>query len=95
MSLVQVAIGLLMASVLAALLLSRDPRLATICGVGGAILAGLVGLIPSLRVLLTGVHESFVMAWCMSGGSLHIGLDAVSAVFLIFLSFRLDASTAF
>jgi len=83
MSLVLIAIGLLMASALAALLLERSPRWATICGVGGAMLAGLVGLIPSFRVLLSGEHESFVMAWCMPGGSFHIGLDAVSAVFLI------------
>lgn len=83
MSLVLIAIGLLMASALAALLLARAPRLATLCGVGGAMLSGLVGLIPSLRVLLTGTRESFVMAWYMPGGALHIGLDAVSAVFLI------------
>jgi len=83
MSLVLIAIGLLMASALAALLLARAPRLATICGVGGAMLAGLAGLIPSFRVLLTGAHASFAMAWCMPGGALHIGLDAVSAVFLI------------
>ena len=83
MSLILFAIGLLMASALAALLLARAPRLATICGVGGAMLAGLAGLIPSLRVLLTGANESFTIAWCMPGGSLHIGLDAVSAVFLV------------
>ncbi len=83
MSLVLLAIGLLMASALAALLLARVPRLATICGVSGALLAGLVGLVASLRVLLTGVNESFVMAWCMPGGSFHVGLDAISAVFLV------------
>ena len=83
MSLVLIAIGLLVASALAAFLLARAPRLATLCGVGGAMLAGLAGLIPSLRILLTGANESFVMPWSMPGGSLHIGLDAVSAVFLI------------
>jgi len=83
MSLVLVAIGILMASALASLLLARAPRLATACGVAGAILAGLAGLVPSFRVLLTGAHESLAMAWHMPGGNLHIGLDAVSAVFLI------------
>ena len=83
MNLILVAIGCLLASALTALLLARYPRLATICAVGGAMLAGIIGLIPSFLVLLDGVQTSFVLAWRMPGGSLHIGLDAVSGVFLI------------
>ncbi len=83
MNLILVAIVFLIVSAFAALFFARYPRLATICAVGGAMLAGITGLIPSCLVLLTGAHPSFVMVWGMPGGSLHIGLDAVSAVFLI------------
>ncbi len=83
MTLVLAAVGLLLASAALALLASRWPRGATAAGAGGAVAAAALGLPASLRVLLTGAAESASASWPMPGGALHVGLDAVSAVFLV------------
>ncbi len=83
MSLLLMAGAALLASGLAAFGLQRVPRAAAAVAVGGALGAALLGTIPGVRVLLGGPAMSLVLPWSMPGGSLAVGLDAVSAVFLI------------
>lgn len=66
-----------------ALLFSKMPRAATVLGAGGAALGCLVGLVPTLSVLLGGVPESLRLAWDVSHGDFCVEVDALSAFFLL------------
>ena len=65
------------------LLLSKWPRAATALGAGGAALGCLAGLAPTLGVLLDGTPESLRLAWDASHGVFCVGVDALSAFFLL------------
>jgi formate hydrogenlyase subunit 3/multisubunit Na+/H+ antiporter MnhD subunit len=67
----------------AALCLSRSPRAATALGAGGAVAGCLLGLIPTLRVLLGGPPESLRLAWDASHGPFAVEVDALGSFFLL------------
>ncbi len=67
----------------AALLFSKWPRAATALGAGGAALACLVGLAPTMRVLLGGTPESLRLPWDAVHGAFCVEVDALSAFFLL------------
>lgn len=83
MDVLLVAITLQVFAGIAAFLLSKWPRAATALGAGGAVLGCLVGLVPVLRVLLSGTPESLRLAWDASHGTFHVGVDALGAFFLL------------
>ena len=60
----------------------KMPKVATALGAGGAALACLIGLVPTLRVLVGGSPESLRLTWDATHGAFCIGLDALSAFFL-------------
>jgi formate hydrogenlyase subunit 3/multisubunit Na+/H+ antiporter MnhD subunit len=68
---------------LGALLCSRSPRWATALGAGGAVAGCLLGLVPTLPVLLGGTPLSLSVPWDASHGSFAVGLDPLSAFFLL------------
>jgi hydrogenase-4 component B len=85
MALLIVALGLFVLGGVAALCSVRSPHAATVWGVGGILAGSTVGLIPTIRVLLGGETESFQAAWSVPYGSFSIGLDALSALFLVII----------
>ncbi len=76
-------IGLQLASGCAALLLSRHPRAATVTGASGAGAGCLLGLAPTVGILLGGTPESFRRSWDAAHGAFHVQLDALGAFFLL------------
>jgi formate hydrogenlyase subunit 3/multisubunit Na+/H+ antiporter MnhD subunit len=94
MTLILVALGILFVSGLAALLTTagspspRTARLATGLGVGGAVLACLFGLVPTVALLVQNSAEppEFRVSWLTPlGGAFAIGLDSLSALFALLI----------
>src|SRR5258708_3120544 len=83
MDVLLVAIALQVLAGTAALLFSKWPRAATALGAGGTVLACLVGLAPTLRVLLGATPESLRLAWDASHGGFCVEVDALGAFFLL------------
>lgn len=83
MDVLLIAIVLQVLAGIAALFFSKWPRAATALGAGGAVLGCLIGLIPSLRVLLSGEPVSLCLAWDASHGPFCVEVDALSAFFLL------------
>ena len=77
------ALGLFVAGGVAALVSERSARAATRYGVAGNVAGSLIALVPTVRVLLGGDPETFEAAWSMPYGSLALGLDALSAFFVL------------
>ncbi|HSH68471.1 MAG TPA: proton-conducting transporter membrane subunit [Deferrisomatales bacterium] len=77
------ALGLQLAGGLAGLLLSHRPRLALRAGALGAVAGGLVGVGLALAVLTGTPFLSIDLPWPVPGGTLSLGVDALSAVFLV------------
>ena len=86
MFLLLLAVGIFVVSGLAAL---WRPRL----GVCGVVAGCVIGLIPSVHVLLSGSTESLRLAWNVPYGAFFVEVDALSAFFLIPI-FGLSALTA-
>lgn len=61
----------------------RQPRLAGRLGAGGVVVGSLIGLVPAIRVLLSGSTESLYYAWNVPYGSFAVGIDPLSAFFLL------------
>ncbi len=78
---------------LAALPLSRWPRLQSALGAGGAIAGSSAGLVCSIAVLLTHAPIAWSSHWSMPFGSFSFSADALSALFLVplFVLFALGA----
>src|SRR5262245_40676827 len=68
---------------LAALVLWRHPRAATVVGAGGAVAGCGAGLVPVASVLLGGAPSSLDLYWDASHGTFSAGIDALSAFFLL------------
>jgi len=83
MDVLLIALGLLVLAGIAAFLSSQSPRLATLLGAGGAVVACLLGLIPTLGVLLGGQPESLHWVWDAAHGAFRVEIDALSAFFLV------------
>lgn len=77
------AIGILLLSGIVALLASKWPRAATALGAGGAVVGCLVGLVPTLRILLGAAPESLRLTWDASHGAFWVEADALSSFFLL------------
>jgi hydrogenase-4 component B len=86
------AVGLLLASAVAALL-SRSARWATRCGTLGAVGGSVTGLAAALPVLLGAPARSLRIAWQVPYGAFFVEMDALSALFLLPV-FVLGALTA-
>jgi len=83
MDVLLLALLLLFLAGIAAIMLSRWPRLATVSGAGGTVAACLFGLILTLRVLSNGSVESARLSWDVAHGALIVELDALGAFFLL------------
>ena len=83
MFLMLLAVSILVLSGVLSLFLGRQARGATIIGVGGAVLGGLIGLVPTVSVLWTGRVETWRGVWQVPLGSFFVQLDALSAFFLL------------
>ena len=83
MTLLLVSLGLLLASGLASLATVLWPRVASVCGAGGAVAACLIGLAGAMTIFIGGGVEQLVLPWSAPFGSLHLRVDALSAFFLL------------
>ncbi|MBI3797894.1 MAG: hypothetical protein HY268_13115, partial [Deltaproteobacteria bacterium] len=77
------AIGLFVLSGTLALLTQKSTSWTTSFGVGGIVTGSVIGLIPTLPVLLGAPPLSLHAAWEVPYGSFFVGLDALSAFFLV------------
>src|SRR5260370_42694593 len=77
-----VAILLLVLGGFAAVLVSARSPIAHAAGQIGAISGATLGLLVSIRVLVTGQVEGMSVAWPMPGGGLHVEIDPLSAFLL-------------
>jgi hydrogenase-4 component B len=68
---------------IAALLLGRAPRAATVAGAGGAVAGCVLGLMAAVPVLLGGPEEGSRFGWDAAHGSFAVGVDPLSAFFLV------------
>ena len=80
------ALGVFALGGIASLAASRSPRIATAFGVCGAIFGSLLGLIPTVTILMGGGSPqslSLQIPWNVPYGSLFVQLDPLSAFFLL------------
>ena len=73
----------LLGGAVAALAAGRSWRWATRLGAGSAVAGCALGLWPALRALTGGPGESLRLHWSIPGGAFALGLDALSALFLV------------
>jgi formate hydrogenlyase subunit 3/multisubunit Na+/H+ antiporter MnhD subunit len=83
MDLLLLAIGLMAAGGIVALVLSRAPLLATIAAVVGVVVAAGLGLVVVTDTLATGDSVSIRFEWDALHGPFVVGLDPLSAFFLV------------
>ena len=83
MTLLLVSLGLLFVSGLVSLATARRPRVATVCGVGGAVVSCALGLIGAGTIFIGGNVEQLIAPWSVPFGSFHVRIDALSAFFLL------------
>ncbi len=93
LSLVVGAGAVLGVSALIVVLAGRSNRVALGVGSGGALLAALVGLPGAITALVSGASTDVALPWSLPVGSLRLGLDPLSAFFLVavFVVFGLTA----
>ncbi len=77
------ALVVLLGSSVAALFCRRSTARASALGAGGAVAGGGLGLFGALRAAFEGSASDWSAAWPLAVGRFHIGLDSLSAVFLI------------
>ncbi len=83
MLLAVVSVGVLIFSAVLALALGRDHRKASAAGAAGAVLASLIGLIPTVKILLIPAKETFTLPCSLPIGSFTLSLDPLAAGFLL------------
>jgi len=66
-----------------AVLCGRSHRLALAFATAGSVLASALGVTYSIRILLSGGHAESYLPWQLPIGELHVGVDALSAFFLL------------
>jgi len=76
------AVGVLLGGGVLCLLAGRAPKLASFIGPATAALGGLLALGQALAMLLHGQEVLFHASWSVPLGSVTLGLDALSAVFV-------------
>ncbi len=77
------AIGVQLAAGLGAMVVSKWPRAATAIGASGAVVACALVLGPTWRVLLGTIPDSLNIEWDATHGTFRLGIDALSACFLL------------
>lgn len=77
------AIGAQLVAGLVSVVVAKWPRIATIIGAGGAATGCLLALAPTWRVLLGSPPDPLNMQWDATHGALRLGVDALSACFLL------------
>ncbi len=85
LSLVLLALALLLASALGTVLVRRSKGIALQLGTWGCVGAALLGAGSSFSALVREDVTSLRTAWSFAVGGLHVGLDALSAFFLLCL----------
>src|SRR5512135_2246253 len=83
MALLLAGLGLVVLGAAAALAAARASRLSAWFGVGGTIAGCAVALVPVVDVLLGGPSPGLRLAWSVPFGTLSLGLDGLSALFLL------------
>ncbi len=83
MALILAAVALLLINGVVALLFGRNAKGASAFGVAGPVSALILGLIPAIRVLSGVAVDPIEAAWSMPLGSFSVGLDGLSAFFLV------------
>jgi hydrogenase-4 component B len=83
MTTILVGLGLLVLGALGALAAARAPRTATVLGVGGIVAGCACALVPVVGTLLGRAPESLRLPWAVPFGALALGLDGLSAWFLL------------
>jgi hydrogenase-4 component B len=78
-----IGLGLMVLGGLAALAAGRSSRWATAFGAAGAVAGCLLALGPAFRALLGTPSQGLRLAWNIPGGTLFLGLDALSGLFLV------------
>jgi hydrogenase-4 component B len=81
--LVVISLLIFLTGAIVSLLTLNRAGTSTAFGTGGAVLASMVGLIPAGAVLFTGKVLQLTFPWSIPGGSFSIGLDPLSALFLL------------
>jgi len=66
-----------------ALLLPQKSRMCLLVPAGGVMAGSLIGLIPVVHVLISGVKVSFSCPWQVPYGSFSVAIDPISAWFLV------------
>jgi hydrogenase-4 component B len=84
MLLVLISLALLLGSSALALLFHKNnPARSQDAGAYGAVAASLAGLVPAVKVLVTGVPDAVALPWSVPLGSLSFNLDPLAAFFLL------------
>jgi len=83
MFLLIIAVSVIALGGVAALITRRSHTLSTAVGAGSSILGSVVGLISAVQCLISGGFDTLRFAWGVPFGSLSLGMDALSAFFLI------------
>jgi formate hydrogenlyase subunit 3/multisubunit Na+/H+ antiporter MnhD subunit len=75
--------GILVATGLLALVLARVPRAATAVAAAGAVAAGALAAAAAVVALVAGGSIELAAGWAVPGGALVVGVDPLSAFFLL------------
>jgi hydrogenase-4 component B len=85
METVLVAITIIIVSGIIAILFRRYPGTVSIIGASGIVAGCCVGLFSTILTLLNGQTESLQWHWSVPGGAFSVGLDPISALFLLII----------
>ncbi|WP_394842308.1 oxidoreductase [Pendulispora brunnea] len=83
MNLLVIALAFILGGGAAALLASHRAGASSACAVLGILAGGIVGEVHAWKVLLHGETSTLTMAWSVPYGRFHIGVDPLSAFFLV------------
>ncbi len=83
MGLMIFSVSLIFLSGCFALMISQKSRMSTLIPAGGVMVGCLIGLLPVVRVLVSGTGESFRVPWQIPFGSFFIAIDSITAWFLV------------
>jgi hydrogenase-4 component B len=83
MYLVLAAVAMQVLCGIAALLFRKNDRTASLIGVAGPVIACILGFIPAIQALAGVSFPLFTYSWSMPLGTFSLGLDGLSAIFLI------------
>lgn len=83
MTLLGLALAAFFVGACGALATTKHPRWPARLGAGGAVLGSVLGLIPALQVLAGRDLTPFDLPWSVPGATLSLGIDPLSAFFLV------------